>query len=152
MCILTKATEVTNDVWQWSMRCCGDKRSVYNGENKTKEDKLLEDVSQHNRWSVLFIYYKWWSKHCVILPSSCSILEFSKILQFVNIYPATWGRGWGELTNGGMGGGGLKSAIFPVMSFLNDAWGYNNVWNQTKMMQLVKLKWKGLELIKYFTS
>ena len=40
-CILVKETEVTSDVWQREMQSCGDKRSTYNGENKTKEESTL---------------------------------------------------------------------------------------------------------------
>ena len=37
--ILSKATEVTDGMWQRVMRTCGDKKSICNGASKPKEDE-----------------------------------------------------------------------------------------------------------------
>ena len=102
-CILAKATEVTSGVWQRVMRTCGDKKSIYiMGRIKLKKTFTL----CFNFWYYFLMINRWFLGTWIV-KNSMSLF-------------ASWhgGRGRGELvTNGDMGEGGLKIAIFAERPF-----------------------------------
>ena len=102
------------------MRGCGDKRS-YNGDNKTKEDECKSVNTTYN----LFCSFISDDDDANIALRHFSIIFLGTwiLKNSLSLFTQWHGeRGWGELmTNGGMRGeGGLKIAVFEVMSFLND--------------------------------
>ena len=131
-CILTKAAEVTSGAWQRVMQSCGDKKkSIYDGENKTKEGKSsLVNTTQHNLFFSFMINdaniehtkhahiwafsrVKWRLSHSILTfdiitflnnPNMAySVIEFSKIV--CHHLPGDMGEGVKRISDKWLNGG-----------------------------------------------
>ena len=117
-CVLAKANEMISSVWQHTMRSCGDKRSMYNGENKTKEDKSTLGNTINNLFYSFCSFIKNDNANIALRHLAIIFLSTCIFKNSLSIFPVTWSEGWGGwgelVTNGDMGGGGSENLFWMI--------------------------------------